>query len=281
LPPAQRGKYYFVINHRSALPAPQISEIKGFAEQLTDAAKAAKHSFSMKNAKLRHKPVTDEPVTDLDIRIENEWRSSIQRFLPNQSIVGEETGNYSGDGQFTWLLDPIDGTDDLTRSIPLYSSIITALYMGEPIVGIIDHPALDLRCQASCRGGVYTDGNPLNLKNQSADNLTDAIAIPAYADFQPQDDGDTLLLALARAFPNLRIYRNVYAHTLAISGMITAALELNVSSWDLAAIKLIIEEAEGDFVLFQHAGTDYARKEYSAVFGRNDAVSTISAIIQQ
>ena len=205
----------------------------------------------------------------------------INKRFPGHSIVGEETDSTLGTDSFLWLLDPIDGTDDLIRGIPLYGSVIAVLYRGQPVVGIIDHPELNIRCQAAYALGTYINGMKFEFDSMVSSNISEAVVFPAYEDFQNLENCNETFVALASEFPNQRVYRNVYGHTMIASGNCTAGLEIGVAPWDLAATQLIIEEVNEKFVYFRDCGSDYQNRRLSAVFGRASLVDKILSIIEK
>ena len=193
----------------------------------------------------------------------------------------EETGSSPSEYDFTWVLDPIDGTDDLIRQSPLFGSILAVLYKDEPIVGIIDHPCMDILCSAAYGAGAWINGNSVSSSHLRHRQLGVAIVVPAYDDFRKLDRCDELIAAIGRVFPNQRIYRNVYGHTLVARGGVAVGMEADVSLWDIAATRLLIEQAGGKFLLFRDTGGDYSNRRFGAVFGQPASVDTLSMVIGQ
>jgi len=110
-------------------------------------------------------------------------------------------------------------------------------------------------------------------------NQSDAIIMPAYADYRQLDNFTDVINEINIAFPNQRVYRNVYGHTLVASGKFGACLEVAVNAWDIMASQLIIEQANGVFVTLQVVGTGDRNRKISALFGQRSIVNKIVAII--
>ena len=257
-----------------------VLEIMEFVSTLADKSRFMINSFADADLATRYKTGGDGPVTTLDYNVEVTWSALIGKRFPEHGILGEETGATRFNDYFVWLLDPIDGTDDLIRGIPLFGSIISLLYRGFPIVGLVDHPRLNQRYVAGYGVGSFRNGERLNLNNAVEANLTDLIVVPAYDDFRHLNMTEEASAALNVSFPNQRIYRNVYGHTLTIAGKTAACLEVNVSPWDIAASQLLVEEAQGKFVSIGQSGVDYHYGRISAVFGRKSVVDQITSVVK-
>lgn len=85
------------------------------------------------------------PVTEIDRKVERQIREVIQEMLPNHGILGEEYGADSKDEEFVWVVDPIDGTKQFITGIPVYGTLIALCHHGEPVLGVIDIPAVQER----------------------------------------------------------------------------------------------------------------------------------------
>src|SRR5690606_30734614 len=95
------------------------------------------------------------PVTIADREAERAIRRVISEAFPQDGILGEEFGQDEGRGRRQWVVDPIDGTIAFSRGIPLFTTIVALLVDGEPVVGMIDLPAVGDRIGGYVAGGVY------------------------------------------------------------------------------------------------------------------------------
>ena len=228
----------------------------------------------------RHKAKTDgSRVTDLDQAIETEWRSIIGNEFPGHTIVGEEFGSNDRESDYVWILDPIDGTDDFTRGIPLFGYLIALTHNGVPIAAAAGHPLLGVDVRAGRGEGTTIGGNTIRPFESDAPS-DPAIAIPAADDFLRQEDRTELLRDIGKRFRNYRVYRNLFGHTSVVRGALQAGLEFDVAEWDFLATRLMIEESGGLFRYFRVVQQDNLRK-YGVVFGHPDTVSRLCNILRE
>ena len=217
-------------------------------------------------------------VTTLDTELERQWRDRILARFPSHSIVGEELGQVYDDEGFCWYLDPVDGTDDLTRGIPLCGYLVALAYRRLPIVAAIGHPRLKTVSLAVYGQGASCDDGRLPLLAAPADQ-SPAIGFPAGEDLLRFDGSGELMLELVRAFPNHRTYRNAFGHTSVINGGLEAAMELDTAEWDVMATRLLIEEVGGSVVWFGDRIDPAGVRRVNAVFGVREVVDDLLGIL--
>lgn len=170
------------------------------------------------------------PVSDADRAVEEALRERIERERPGEAFHGEETGGDGGDG---WIVDPIDGTRNYTRGIPVWATLIAL--RGE--AAVVSAPALGRRWWASRGGGAFADGERIRVSG--IDRLEDA----------------TLLYALDRPVPerafaawHVRGFGDFWAHMLVAEGAAEVAVDAEgLALWDVAALEVIVAEAGGTF----------------------------------
>lgn len=269
---------------RCRLSRSHIAELFEFADEMADRIRSVILKFRAEFGTTTYKEAESQranPVTVIDVAVEKESREMIRAKYPDHNIVGEELGSYQRGGDVTWLLDPIDGTDDMIRNSPLFGTIVCVLYRGSPIVAILDHAKLNIRCKAAFSFGAYFNNNRINLENVDARDIDDAIVLPAYADYCQLPGFKQLYDALCIEYPNHRVFRNVFGHTMVTSGNFAACLEVNQHVWDIFASQLITEEAMGKFVRIHASGDEFKSMRISAVFGRAPTVSRILTLIKR
>lgn len=264
---------------RDDLKRSDISELMDFAKTLVRCSRSIVLNTQIDDSDIQIKSAAGDPVTTIDIVIEQEWTKKIRNRYPEHSIIGEETGSDVIASDITWVLDPIDGTDDLIRNSPLFGSIIAVLYQGEPVVGVIDHPKLNLCCHAKYGSKAFVNGAEIRSIDAAKRNISEAVILPAYDDFRKLNKCDEIIAAIGREVPNQRIYRNVYGHTMVALGKFAAGVEVNVALWDLAATRLLVEQSNGKFVIFRDTGGDYGERRFGAIFGRAAMVDRLSLIV--
>ena len=221
-------------------------------------------------------------VTTADVETERAFRRRVEERFPEMAVLGEELGDSGKDSDYRWVIDPIDGTAEFARHVPLYGCIIGLHYRGQPLVGVIDHRGMDLRCHAAYGLGAFANGERLRIEDCTDDEAgaVARIGLPSRASFLKPSDSTAVFSAIAAVYPNFRAYHTCYAHTLAAMNGLDAAMEWLTPLWDLAATQILIEEAGGRFKWVKEAGIPGETRYYSAVFGKPAVVDRLAAIIE-
>ena len=123
----------------------QINALFEFANELADASRLLILDNWQKELKVSIKP-DHSLVSELDYKVEIHCREIISRRFPDHGIIGEEFEDQNPTSDWKWIIDPIDGTREFVNRLPFFGTIIALHYCGRPIVGIIDHPIINLRC---------------------------------------------------------------------------------------------------------------------------------------
>jgi histidinol-phosphatase len=177
------------------------------------------------------------PVTEADKAVEEALRTRLERERPNEAIAGEEYGVAEGDVR--WWLDPIDGTKQYARGLPIWATLIALERGGEVVVAVVSAPALGQRWWAVRGGGAFVDGEPIRVS--SVARLADAyVSTTSVRDF-PAFTRLGAYVALARTYPDF------WQYVLVAEGRIEAGCDPLMAPWDVVAPKLIVEEAGGRF----------------------------------
>ena len=176
------------------------------------------------------------PVTEADRAVESELRRMLAVERPGDGVLGEEHGESTG-GERRWLIDPIDGTRNYARGIPIWATLI-ALEESEAVrLGIVSAPALVRRWWAERDAGAYANGEPARVSAVS--RVEDAVLSLQVEDCVPR---------LARRAWHTRALGDFWAHMLVAEGAVDGAVEaMGVREWDLGAVQVIVEEAGGRF----------------------------------
>ena len=186
------------------------------------------------------------PVTEADQAIEAALRQRLAEACPADSVVGEEMGEIAGtERSRRWIIDPIDGTKSYLRGMPTWSTLIALERDGEVQVGVASMPALGHRWWAARGVGAFCDGSAIRVS--AVTQLADAQL--CWSGVQEWDEVGRLdaLLALARACWRTRGVGDAWQYMLVAEGAAEIAVDPAVSLWDLAAVKVIVEEAGGAF----------------------------------
>jgi myo-inositol-1(or 4)-monophosphatase len=188
-------------------------------------------------------------ATDVDLQIESEIRASLAETTPEIPFMGEEQDGREGLEQPRWVLDPIDGTINFARDIPVCAISLSLVVGGQPLVGIVDAPLLGERFIARRGGGAYLNGVPIIVSEVAG--LREAIV--GVADFKVGVGSEEenrvhlrVLASLARESLRVRMLGSA-AIDLAwlAAGRLGATLMLSNLPWDVTAGLLLVREAGG------------------------------------
>jgi len=190
------------------------------------------------------------PVTEADTAVERALRNHLEQARPNDAVLGEEYGD-SGTGARRWIIDPIDGTKNFVRGIPVWATLI-ALQDGEAVtVAAVSAPALHRRWWAARGQGAYledaTAAAPRRLRVSAVGELSDAqLSISGFDEWEGQQRLDAALELIRRCW-RTRGFGDFWDYVLVAEGVVDVAVQPIVALWDLAAPQLIVEEAGGRF----------------------------------
>lgn len=201
----------------------------------------------------------NSPVTVADKESEQLLRNLIANRWPTHGIIGEEFG--SSEADYTWIIDPIDGTKSFVCGVPLYATLLSYEQEGAPVVGVAYFPALDLMVHAEIGTGAYANGRPIHVSTQT-DLKRSVFCVGSHRSLEQYGRADGFQ-KLARASMATRTWCDAYGHCLVAMGRVEGMIDPIVSPWDLSAVGLIVEEAGGRF-------TDFSAKPRP----QSEAVST-------
>lgn len=239
------------------------------AHELADIAdKISTARFLATDLKIETKPDLT-PVTDADQEIERELRKILEKQRPADGVTGEEFGKSPIATNRRWIIDPIDGTKNYVRGVPVWATLIALMEGDEVVVGVVSAPALFRRWFSQKDGGAYLQlgGGSAPVGGGSAQmqsvrklnvsgisKLADAsLSISTFAtpNVLGRNDGwgdkQKGLLALADQLWRVRGYGDFWSHLLVAEGAIDIAAEPSLALWDMAPLSLIVKEAGGRF----------------------------------
>jgi histidinol-phosphatase len=190
------------------------------------------------------------PVTDADRAVETELREVLGRERPDDSVVGEEFGGTTTFSGRQWIIDPIDGTKNFVRGVPVWASLIALLEDGVPSVGVVSAPALHRRWWAARGQGAFAavdGGPPRPLSVSSVAQLDSAsLSFSSLSGWAQRGLRDRFV-ELTDAVWRVRAYGDFLSYCLVAEGAVDIAAEPEVSVWDLAALDILVREAGGTF----------------------------------
>ena len=185
------------------------------------------------------------PVSEADRAVELALRDRLARERPDDAMVGEEYGEIAAAGSRRWIIDPIDGTASYVRAMPTWSTLIALEAADDVVVGVVSMPALGRRWWAARGQGAFADGRPISVSHVS--RLADAQLTWSGIESWDEVGRADAVLSLARACWRSRGIGDAWQYMLVAEGAAEIAIDPEASLWDLAAVRVVVEEAGGKF----------------------------------
>jgi len=212
-------------------------------------------------------------VTDADYKCENYIVESILKKFPNHSILTEEKGSRNGNSDFLWIIDPLDGTTNYSRKLPIFSISIAFAVEGDIKFGLIYAPKLNSIFSAIKDAGAFENNKTIHVSNVS--DIGKSFLVTGF----PYDIRST-------DYDNIDIFAFLSKKTLAIrrlgsasidicyvaSGIFDCFWELKLKLWDYAAASLILKEAGGKFTDFNGNEINVSGNIVNSVIGSNSII---------
>lgn len=224
-----------------------LAQDLALALELADAAdQISLPRFRALDLRIETKPDLS-PVTDADKSVEQKLIDLLASQRPNDAIVGEEFGS-SGQGSRKWVIDPIDGTANFVRGVPVWATLVALSIDGKPTVSVVSAPAMGLRWWAAPETGAFTKtitGEIRKLLVSKVSKLEDSslsynnLQLWQKSEFLPQ------LLKLSETVWRTRAYGDFWSYMLLAEGSVDVVAEHDLKIYDIAALVPIIEQAGG------------------------------------
>lgn len=189
------------------------------------------------------------PVTDADTAVEESLRRTLSRARPRDAVHGEE-GSDTGWGPRRWIIDPIDGTANFLRGVPVWATLIGLMVDDEVAVGVVSAPALGRRWWAAKGGGAFTGRSLLNcneIRVSRVNRIEDASLSYSSIGGWVHDDRGQQFVDLMRSCWRTRAYGDFWSYMLVAEGAVDIATEPDLALHDMAALDIILREAGGEF----------------------------------
>ncbi len=189
------------------------------------------------------------PVTDADQAVEESIRRTLSRVRSRDAVTGEEQGS-TGHSQRRWVVDPIDGTKNFVRGVPVWATLISLVVDEEVVLGVVSAPLLQRRWWASSGNGAWTGRSLLKATRcQVSDVRRLEDASLSYSSLTGWDERGRLddFLSLARRCWRTRAYGDFWSYMLLAEGAVDLAAEPDLEVYDMAALDVIVREAGGRF----------------------------------
>lgn len=185
------------------------------------------------------------PVTDADRRTEAALRERLHQLRPHHAVVGEEFGA-DGDAEWRWLLDPIDGTKNYARGVPVWATLIGVRRGDDGVCGVVSAPALGRRWFAARGEGAWSSSGA-RLAVSSVPQLDAAsLSCTDVRDYAANGLGEQFAALLQRCRV-VRGFGDFWSHMLTAEGAVDVGIEVGVQPWDMAPVQVIVEEAGGRY----------------------------------
>jgi histidinol phosphatase-like enzyme (inositol monophosphatase family) len=247
---------------------PALSQLLEFSVRLArEAGEITKHYFRGTFAPERKED--DSFVTIADREAERHIRSTIEKAFPDDAILGEEEGEKPGESRRRWIIDPIDGTFAFVHGVPFFGVMIGLEIAGEPVLGVVNLPALNEIIYAARGSGCFWNGQTARVSETSG--LESALLLATNFNASRAHTFSPALEDLRQRAHTSRTWGDCYGHMLVATGRADVMLDPIMNIWDCAALLPIIEEAGGRF-------TDW---NGSRTIGGGNAVSTNGALFDE
>jgi histidinol-phosphatase len=190
------------------------------------------------------------PVTDADEAVEADLRAFLSRERPDDAVLGEEYGGTAAFHGRQWVIDPIDGTKNFVRGVPVWASLIALLEDGVPVVGVVSAPALNRRWWAGSGLGAFASTGGAAPRKLSVSGVADLgsaslsfSSLSGWADLGLRER----FIGLTDDVWRVRAYGDFFSYCLVAEGAVDIAAEPEVKLWDLAPLDILVREAGGTF----------------------------------
>ncbi|GIF64518.1 histidinol-phosphatase [Asanoa ishikariensis] len=233
--------------------APRYADDLSLAHVLADTAdKISMDRFRALDLRVESKPDLT-PVSDADQAVERALRATLGRTRPRDSVLGEEYGATqapAGPGHRQWVIDPIDGTKNYIRGVPIWATLIALMEGDQPVVGLVSAPALGRRWWAALGHGAFAGRHTAAatpIRVSGVRRIGDASF--CYSSLPGWEETGRLepMLDLIRQSWRSRAYGDFYGYMLLAEGAVDVMVEPELSLWDVAALIPIVTEAGGTF----------------------------------
>ena len=232
---------------------------KFITDALAEVSIIAKESFGKVSGVVKEND-NNQVLTDTDLKIGKALIEKIQGNFPEHNIIDEEAGVIDKKSNFTWVIDPIDGTSNFANGIPLYGIMLGLLKDNEPIAGGIALPSFSEIYTAEKGVGTFCNGDKIQVSSEKIlKNCLVAYGVDGHQE-KPEFTRDEcrLLAEIVLNIRNLRASNSVFDIAMVAKGSYGAFLNRTSKIWDNVAQQIIIEEAGGIYTDFFGNKIDYS-----------------------
>ena len=221
---------------------PDIQPFTTFAESVCQESGALINRYYEQTSLAVDWKVDESPVTQADREAELLWRDRIAARFPDHGIIAEEFGSHNEQAEWVWVIDPIDGTRSFITGVPLFATLIGLLHRGQPILGIIHQPVLDLLCLGD-NTRCLLNGKPTRVREQVP--LNRATLLISDATFPAIHQPEAQWNALTAQVGMMRTWGDAFGYLQVARGLADIMADPTLNPWDLLPVIPVIRGAGG------------------------------------
>lgn len=226
-------------------------------------------------------------VTESDFKSERFIRKTIAKSYPSHNILGEEHGFEDKKSEYTWIIDPLDGTSNYAAGIPWFGTLIALLKNNHPVLSGAYLPMTNELYYATKDGGAFKNGQQIqSTAEEDLKNLLCCYSLDYSTDLQKTEQEVQFIKRLVQNCRNIRSTNCLIDFCYLADGKIGASINQSMKVWDIAAPQLILEEAgakvtdiHGDPIVY-HPSDQSTTENYTAVAGNPQIHRKIMSIIK-
>jgi len=245
-------------------------------EWAINVGKMQKEKLKKENFNVETKSTITDLVTEIDLLSEDMLRAKIEKSYPEHNIMGEESDYEDKKSKYTWVIDPLDGTNNYASSYPIYCVSIALKYENEVVMGVIYIPELDEVYSAIKDKGAYKSGTAIKISHKTA--LNNSLVATGFPYDKKESKIDNLE-PLNKILKNIRGLRRsgsaAFDLVSVASGRIDAYWEFKLKVWDFAAGELLVREAGGEVYKSEIGGAPLL------IAGSKELVAELRGIIEE
>ncbi|SIQ23659.1 inositol monophosphatase family protein [Halanaerobium kushneri] len=244
-------------------------------EWALDVGKIQKEKLKKENLEINTKSTLTDLVTEIDLLSEKMIREKIEDNYPAHNILGEENDYADKKSKYTWIIDPLDGTNNYASGYPIYSVSIALKYKGEVVLGVVYIPELDEIYSAIKGRGAYKSTKKINISKKSV--LSNSLVATGFPYDKKVSRIDNLepLNRILKEIRGLRRSGSAAFDLVSVAcGRIDAYWEFKLKEWDFAAGELLVKEAGGEVYKTEIEG------EPLFITGSKELVNQLKTIIE-
>ena len=239
-----------------------------------------------KPIEIKQKESQSSIVTEADIESEAIIIGLIQKRFPEHNIISEERGFINNRSEYTWIIDPLDGTSNFASGIPWFGILISVFKENTPVMGGAYLPVQDILYFAESGKGAFRNGKPLpKLENKDLKDSLIAFCVDYTEDIAFLNRGIEIFKYIVKGSRNIRSTNSLIDFIYVAEGKFGGVLNLYTKVWDISGLGLIISEAgglmkniDGNDIQFS-IGEELVEENFPVITGSRQIVESIIKII--